>query len=83
MHTKELDQYVGQEVTLHGWVANKRESKTVVFINLRDGRGLCQCILGLDDISEEMFDTAKSLGQESSVAITGKVVVERTSNRRV
>jgi len=62
MHTKQLDQYVGQEVTLKGWVANKRESKTVVFINLRDGQGLCQCILGIDDLGEELFSEAKSLG---------------------
>ena len=76
MHTKQLDQFVGQEVTLQGWVANRRESKTVVFINLRDGRGMCQCILGVEDLGEELFATAKSLGQESSVAITGKVVVD-------
>lgn len=76
MNTKELDQYVGQEVTLKGWVANRRESKTVVFINLRDGQGMCQCILGIDDLGEELFAEAKSLGQESSVAITGKVVVD-------
>jgi asparaginyl-tRNA synthetase len=55
-------------------VANRRESKTVVFINLRDGQGICQCILGLDDLGDELFQTAKTLGQESSVAITGKVV---------
>jgi asparaginyl-tRNA synthetase len=45
-----------------------------VFINLRDGQGICQCILGLEDLGDELFQTAKTLGQESSVAITGKVV---------
>ena len=74
MHTKILKDHVGQEVTLNGWVANKRESKTVVFINLRDGFGLCQCIMGLDDVGEAVFETAKSLGLESSVSITGRVV---------
>ncbi|MDG1046414.1 MAG: asparagine--tRNA ligase, partial [Bacteroidia bacterium] len=44
------------------------------FINLRDGQGICQCILGMEDLGEELFQTAKTLGQESSVAITGKVV---------
>lgn len=76
MHTKQLEKYVGQEVTLKGWVANKRESKTVVFINLRDGRGLCQCIIGAEEIGEELFATAKSLGQESSIAVTGMVVTD-------
>lgn len=74
MHTTDLKDFVNQEVTLKGWIANKRESKTVVFINLRDGQGLCQCILGVDDIGEEQFEIAKGLGIESSIALTGKVV---------
>jgi len=74
MDTKQLKDHVGQIVTLKGWVANRRESKTVVFINLRDGQGMCQCILGLEDLGEDLFQTAKSLGQESSIALTGKVV---------
>jgi len=83
MYTKELSTQVGQTVTLKGWVANKRESKTVVFINLRDGLGMCQCILSYDDVGEEQFATAKSLGQESSIAVTGKVVEDTQANRRV
>ncbi len=74
MNTKQLKDHVGQVITLKGWVANRRESKTVVFINLRDGQGICQCILGMEDLGDELFQTAKTLGQESSVAITGKVV---------
>ena len=74
MDTKQLKDHVGQIVTLKGWVANRRESKTVVFINLRDGQGMCQCILGLEDLGEDLFQTAKTLGQESSIALTGKVV---------
>jgi asparaginyl-tRNA synthetase len=74
MNTKQLKDHVGQIITLKGWVANRRESKTVVFINLRDGQGICQCILGMEDLGDELFQTAKTLGQESSVAITGKVV---------
>lgn len=74
MNTKQLKDHVDQIITLKGWVANRRESKTVVFINLRDGQGICQCILGMEDLGDELFQTAKTLGQESSVAITGKVV---------
>ena len=74
MNTKQLKDHVGQVITLKGWVANRRESKTVVFINLRDGQGICQCILGMEDLGDELFQTAKTLGQESSVSITGKVV---------
>lgn len=74
MDTKQLKDHLGQIVTLKGWLANRRESKTVVFINLRDGQGMCQCVLGLEDLGEDLFQTAKTLGQESSIALTGKVV---------
>ncbi len=74
MNTKQLKGHIGQIVTLKGWVANRRESKTVVFINLRDGQGMCQCILGLEGLGEGLFQTAKTLGQESSISVTGKVV---------
>jgi asparaginyl-tRNA synthetase len=74
MHTTNLKDNVGKEVTLKGWVANKRESKTVVFINLRDGFGMCQCIVSNEAVGDDQFGVAKSLGLESSVAIKGTVV---------
>ena len=76
MYTKSLEKHVGQEVTLKGWVANKRESKTVTFVILRDGYGFCQCIIGADDVGEEQFEASRALGLESSVEITGKVVAD-------
>lgn len=76
MYTKNLDKHVSQVVTLKGWVANKRESKTVTFIIIRDGFGFCQCILSLDDIGEEQFELSKSLGLESSIEVTGQVVLD-------
>jgi asparaginyl-tRNA synthetase len=74
MYTKDLSTRETEVVTLKGWVANKRESKTVIFINLRDGFGLCQCIIGNEDVGEETFQACKSLGLESAIAVTGKVV---------
>lgn len=69
-----LKDYESNEVTLQGWVSNKREGKGLVFIILRDGSGLCQCIFDAKNISEDAFNHAGSCGLESSVAITGKVV---------
>lgn len=77
MYTKYLDKHISQEVTLRGWVANKRESKTVTFIILRDGFGFCQCILSEDTIGREQFELSQSLGLESSIEVTGQVVLDQ------
>ncbi|OGV42576.1 MAG: asparagine--tRNA ligase [Lentisphaerae bacterium GWF2_57_35] len=65
---RNLDQ---QEVTLHGWVVGKRSGGKIVFLLIRDGTGTCQCIV--EAAQKELFDTASSLGQESSLSITGKI----------
>lgn len=64
----------GQETELKGWVANKRDSKGLVFLILRDGSGQCQCIVDLNLVGDERFNEAKKLGIESAVSLTGKVV---------
>ena len=76
MYTKSLADNLGKEVSLRGWVANKRESKTVTFIILRDGFGFCQCIIGAEDVGEEQFNASRTLGLESSVELIGKVVAD-------
>ncbi|MFA6260442.1 MAG: amino acid--tRNA ligase-related protein [Bacteroidia bacterium] len=74
MYIKEIASLEGKESTFKGWVANKRDSKGLVFIILRDGTGLCQCVVDTNKVSEQVFDQAKSLTQESSVILTGMVV---------
>ena len=73
---KDLAQYVGQEVTLKGWLYNKRSSGKVKFIILRDGSGLLQCVFFKGNVSEEVFETVDKIGQESSIEVKGKVKVE-------
>ncbi len=73
---KDLGEFVGQEVTLKGWLYNKRSSGKVKFIILRDGTGLLQCVYFKGNVSEEVFNLADRLGQESSIEVTGKVKVE-------
>lgn len=74
MYIKELQAYEGKEVTLKGWVANRRDSKGLVFINLRDGSGVCQCVADATKLNENDFNNAGKLGLESAVEITGTVV---------
>ena len=74
MYIKDLPAHEGKKVTLKGWVSNKRDSKGLVFIILRDGSGMCQCIIDTSIVGEENFEMAKRLGQESSLSLTGTVV---------
>ncbi|MCG0237913.1 MAG: asparagine--tRNA ligase [Firmicutes bacterium] len=69
----ELYQHVGEDVELRGWVYNYRSSGKIQFIILRDGTGLCQCVVFKNDVSEEVFEQAKRLTQESSVIVRGTV----------
>lgn len=73
-YIKDLPKLEGQEVELKGWNAQKRDSKTIVFMTLRDGTGFTQCIIDVNTVGEEAFETAKRLTQESSLSVKGKVV---------
>ena len=74
MYIKDLSLHEGKEITLQGWAANKRESKGLVFIILRDGTGLCQCVVDANKVSEEIFAHAQKVSLETSLSITGTVV---------
>jgi asparaginyl-tRNA synthetase len=71
-YINELKNHIGEEVTLKGWLYNSRSSGKLVFLQLRDGSGIVQCVVFKPN-SEEIFESAKSLGQESSIIVTGKV----------
>ncbi len=73
-HIQDFSKYEGQSVTIKGWIANKRESKTNIFIVFRDGTGFAQCVVNIDEVGEEQFAAAKSLTQESSAVMTGTVI---------
>ncbi|MGI8670423.1 MAG: asparagine--tRNA ligase [Aridibacter sp.] len=72
-YINELKDKIGEEVTLKGWLYNSRSSGKLVFLQLRDGTGIVQCVVFKGNISEEVFENAKSLGQESSLIIHGTV----------
>ena len=74
-----LPNSVGQRVTLCGWLYNSRSSGKVQFLVLRDGTGLCQCIVEKGKIPDELFEQLRHLGQESSLTVTGTVRQEPRS----
>ena len=68
---------VGEEVVLNGWVQKKRNLGGLVFVDLRDIKGITQ-ILFDTNVSEEAFNKAEKLGSEYVVAVKG-IVRERQS----
>lgn len=75
----DLGKFVGQEVTLQGWLFNKRSSGKIKFLILRDGTGYLQCVYFKGNVSEDVFNTADRIGQESSIIVTGTVKEETRS----
>ena len=68
-----LKDYVSREITLAGWLYNLRSSGQVLFLIVRDGTGLCQCVLEKSAQATEAFERIRRLGQESSLLISGTV----------
>lgn len=73
-YINEFAGFENKEVTVKGWVANIRVSKTNVFIVFRDGTGFAQCVVSEDIIGNEDFESAKKLTQESAISLKGNVV---------
>lgn len=71
-YINELKTHIGKEVTLKGWLYNSRSSGKLVFLQLRDGTAIVQCVV-FGPNNQDLFEKAKSLGQESSIIVTGKV----------
>ncbi len=71
---RELLQHVGVRVTLRGWLYGKRAGGKVVFLVVRDGTGLAQCVVEASAVPA--FAAATDVTQESSLTLTGMVRAE-------
>ncbi|MEI5907226.1 asparagine--tRNA ligase [Bacillus spongiae] len=69
----EVNKYLGQEVTIGAWLANKRSSGKIAFLQLRDGTGFIQGVVVKSEVEEAIFKQAKSLTQETSLYVKGVV----------
>jgi asparaginyl-tRNA synthetase len=73
VYIEELSHHAGSRVTLKGWLAGKRSSGKIHFLQVRDGTGVCQCVASLADLGAELFAAADHMGQETSLEVTGIV----------
>ena len=79
VHLKHIGEHVGKEVEIRGWLYNKRSSGKIQFLIIRDGTDLIQGVLVKAEVSEEIFEAAKTLTQESSLVVRGIVREEPRS----
>ena len=68
-----LGEFVDRDVTLRGWLYNRRSKGKIHFLQVRDGTGIVQVVLVASGVPEEVFEAGKTLGQESALIVTGQV----------
>ena len=77
---KDMPKHIGETVKIGAWLANKRASGKMAFLQLRDGSGFAQGIVVKEEVGEELFAVAKGMTQETSMYIIGEVRAdERTT----
>lgn len=69
----EMKDFVGEEVTIKGWLYNKRSSGKIKFLIIRDGSGFVQGVVVKNEVAEDVFELCDKLTQESSITVTGVV----------
>lgn len=73
MHINQLKNYLDKEVTIKGWMYNKRSSGKIAFLQLRDGTGFTQAIVEEKKVDSKTWEAAQALTIESSLIVKGTV----------
>jgi asparaginyl-tRNA synthetase len=73
VYVSDLGRHVDEEVTLKGWLYNKRSSGKLHFLELRDGTGIANCVVYVKDVPAELFARADHLAQETALTVEGRV----------
>lgn len=76
VYIEDIAKHEAEEVTVKGWLYNKRSSGKIRFIIIRDGTGLVQSVIAQDEVADPIFELADKITQESSVILTGLVKKE-------
>ncbi|WP_088815303.1 MULTISPECIES: asparagine--tRNA ligase [Listeria] len=76
----QVKDYVGQEVTIGVWLANKRSSGKIAFLQMRDGTAFMQGVVVKAEVPEDIFTLAKGMTQETSFYVTGVIQEDSRSS---
>src|SRR5260221_13369281 len=71
VYIEDIGKHEGEDVTIYGWLHNRRSSGKIHFLILRDGSGFIQAVMSKAAVGDELFRTADHLSQETSVIVTG------------
>ena len=77
------EEHIGQEITLKGWVARRRDLGGLIFIDLRDREGIMQLVINPEKVSAEVMATAESLRSEYVIEVTGQVAAREQVNDKL
>lgn len=72
-YIEDIARHEGQQVTIHGWLHNRRSSGKIHFLIVRDGTGFIQAVVSKAAVGDEAFTRADHLSQETSLSVTGTV----------
>ncbi|MBM3750134.1 MAG: asparagine--tRNA ligase [Acidimicrobiia bacterium] len=71
VYIEDIAKHVGSPVTIKGWLANRRSSGKIHFLQVRDGSGFIQAVMSKAQVGDETFDVASHLSQESAIIVHG------------
>ncbi len=77
------EEHIGQEITLKGWVARRRDLGGLIFIDLRDREGIMQLVINPEKVSAEVMATAESLRSEFVIEVTGQIAAREQANDKL
>jgi asparaginyl-tRNA synthetase len=72
-HISDIASHQGQQITIRGWLHNRRSSGKLHFLIVRDGTGFVQAVMSKAAVGDAAFTLADHLGQETSLSVTGTV----------
>ncbi len=71
VYIEDIGAHEGDEVTLKGWLHNRRSSGKIHFLTVRDGSGFIQAVMSKAAVGDDLFKAADHLSQETSIIVTG------------
>src|SRR5207249_10776158 len=77
VYIEDIGRHEGEEVTIKGWLHNRRSSGKIHFLIVRDGTGFIQAVMSKAALGDDLFKVADHLAQETSIVVTGAVRADK------